>query len=178
MSFSSSENRLIKKTTSYDRLIINNNSKFTVPETASLVCKGGAILNGGIQLGNNEGTADGTLRYNKNGLQIRDNEFKKVATYNPISEQKNSIIKFSSDGTIDSTNITVSDSSGSILNGVTEIKTANQLKFSNGTRNINFLAKPPTSTSSSGNKGDFAWDDNHIYIYTSVGWKRSNLTTF
>jgi hypothetical protein len=37
----------------------------------------------------------------------------------------------------------------------------------------------PTSTlDTNGNQGDTAWDDNFIYIKTSVGWKRSGLSTF
>jgi len=37
----------------------------------------------------------------------------------------------------------------------------------------------PTGTAdTNGNTGDVAWDDDYIYIKTSVGWKRAALTTF
>lgn len=37
----------------------------------------------------------------------------------------------------------------------------------------------PTGTAdANGNTGDFAWDDNFIYVKTSAGWKRSALSTF
>lgn len=37
----------------------------------------------------------------------------------------------------------------------------------------------PTSTNdTSGNPGDFAWDDGYLYIKTNAGWKRSALSTF
>lgn len=37
----------------------------------------------------------------------------------------------------------------------------------------------PTGTiDTNGNQGDMAWDDSYIYIKTSVGWKRSGLSTF
>jgi hypothetical protein len=40
-------------------------------------------------------------------------------------------------------------------------------------------AYTPTGTAdSNGNTGDLAWDDSFVYIKTSVGWKRSALSTF
>jgi hypothetical protein len=37
----------------------------------------------------------------------------------------------------------------------------------------------PTGTSdTNGNVGDIAWDDNYIYVKTSVGWKRAALSIF
>jgi|LakMenEpi03Aug12_release.lakeMendotaPanAssembly.Ray.scaffolds.fasta_scaffold00011_187 hypothetical protein len=37
---------------------------------------------------------------------------------------------------------------------------------------------PTGTTDSNGSQGDTAWDDSYIYIKTSVGWKRSGLSTF
>jgi hypothetical protein len=37
---------------------------------------------------------------------------------------------------------------------------------------------PTSSTDPNGNVGDFAWDDNYLYIKTSVGWKRAALSAF
>jgi len=37
----------------------------------------------------------------------------------------------------------------------------------------------PTGTAdTNGNVGDIAWDDNHIYLKTSAGWKRTTLSTW
>ena len=37
----------------------------------------------------------------------------------------------------------------------------------------------PTGTSDpNGNEGDIAWDDDYIYVKTSAGWKRTQLSTF
>jgi len=37
----------------------------------------------------------------------------------------------------------------------------------------------PTSTAdANGEIGDIAWDDDYIYIKTSIGWRRSTLTSF
>ncbi len=37
----------------------------------------------------------------------------------------------------------------------------------------------PTGTAdTNGNTGDIAWDDSYVYIKTSVGWKRTTLSTF
>jgi hypothetical protein len=37
---------------------------------------------------------------------------------------------------------------------------------------------PSGTGDSNGNTGDIAWDDNYVYVKTSVGWKRSALSTF
>ncbi len=37
---------------------------------------------------------------------------------------------------------------------------------------------PTSSTDTNGAVGDVAWDDDYIYIKTSVGWKRSTLSNF
>lgn len=37
---------------------------------------------------------------------------------------------------------------------------------------------PTDSLDANGNLGDIAWDDNYIYIKTTVGWKRAALNTF
>lgn len=173
------ENKLIKKTESYNRVLITNDSKFTIPETASLVCRGGGLFNGGVQIGNNNATMNGTLRYNGNGLQIRHNSFRKVATFEPGTDQEDSIVKFSSTGEIESTNIAVVGSENSGLDGVSEIMSSGTLKLSNPSQNINFLATPPTTSISNGEKGDFAWDENFIYICVSDNnWRRAELNTF
>ncbi len=53
----------------------------------------------------------------------------------------------------------------------------------NGTTGYNQLrirtAYTPIGTSdSNGNAGDIAWDDDYVYIKTSVGWKRAALSTW
>ena len=37
---------------------------------------------------------------------------------------------------------------------------------------------PTSSADANGNIGDIAWDDNYIYVKTSVGWKRAPLSTW
>jgi hypothetical protein len=37
---------------------------------------------------------------------------------------------------------------------------------------------PSGTADPQGNPGDFAWDNNFIYVKTNVGWKRSALSTF
>jgi hypothetical protein len=37
---------------------------------------------------------------------------------------------------------------------------------------------PASSTDTNGNIGDFAWDDNYLYVKTTSGWKRTTLSTF
>jgi len=37
---------------------------------------------------------------------------------------------------------------------------------------------PTSSADSNGNTGDISWDNDYIYVKTTVGWKRSALTTF
>ena len=37
---------------------------------------------------------------------------------------------------------------------------------------------PSATGATFGNAGSIVWDDDYIYIKTSVGWKRSNLSTF
>jgi hypothetical protein len=37
---------------------------------------------------------------------------------------------------------------------------------------------PTSSADTNGNVGDVAWDNNYIYVKTSVGWKRATLSEF
>jgi len=37
---------------------------------------------------------------------------------------------------------------------------------------------PSSSTDAIGKEGDMAYDDDYLYVKTSVGWKRSTLSTF
>lgn len=37
---------------------------------------------------------------------------------------------------------------------------------------------PYTPANSAGNTGDIAWDDNYVYVKTSIGWKRNALSAF
>jgi parallel beta-helix repeat protein len=46
-------------------------------------------------------------------------------------------------------------------------------------RAINLSSLTPSgSADSTGNQGDFRWDDSFVYVKTSGGWKRSALSTF
>ncbi len=43
---------------------------------------------------------------------------------------------------------------------------------------IRIAFTPASTADTNGNVGDFAWDDNYLYVKTSVGWKRVALSTF
>lgn len=57
-------NEKIKKSRVYDKIKITNDEKFTIPETSSIFCNGGATFRQGITIGNNNATSEGSIRYN------------------------------------------------------------------------------------------------------------------
>ena len=62
------------KTRVYDKLKLVNDEKFTISESSSLYCNGGATFSQGINIGHNEATEAGSIRYNTNidKLQYKD----------------------------------------------------------------------------------------------------------
>ena len=178
----------------FNRLMITGNENFTIPDTASLYCAGGGIFQNGIAIGNNNSIIPGSIRYNDNKLQ-----YKKKEDWVNISfsfENKfieNSITKFGSDGELKDTNILIENNDITGIetleteyittpnNAELTIKTLNKINMSNGNNGqcINFLSSPPERSNSDGFKGDYAWDNEYIYMCVNENeWKRTYLTTW
>ena len=117
----------IKKTRVYDKIKIIDDEKFTIPETSSIYCNGGATFKQGITIGDNEATENGSIRYN--------DEIKKIQYKSDYKWQ----------------NILNVDSDLSI----------------------------PTTSTSPGNTGDIAFDNNYLYICIQNNvWKRTSLSSW
>ena len=112
-----------------------------------------------------------------------------------LKDKINSLLKFGLDGEIKETPIYIENSN---ITGIELIETDyisskndlsiasnnidinlnrnGKLSIFNNDNIINFITSPPQLSKSPGNKGDFAWDDNYIYICIDTNkWKRSIL---
>lgn len=65
----------ITKTRVFDKLKVVGSENFTIQESSSLYCNGGATFAQGIIVGNNNAIEKGSIRYNTdtNKLQYKDN---------------------------------------------------------------------------------------------------------
>lgn len=177
----------------FHRLNITSNENFTIPDTAALFCSGGGIFQNGIAVGNNNSIIPGSIRYNKNKLQYKKIEdWLNVTGFFENNCKENSIAKFGSNGELTDTNILIENND---ITGIdvleTEyvitpdnvdlnIKTSNKINMSNNNgQTINFLSSPPTSATSPGSIGDYAWDTNYMYMCVNNNtWKRTPLTSW
>jgi len=205
MSFDS---KVLNKTRILNRLNITYDEEFTIPETAALFCAGGGFFRNGIVVGNNNSTIPGSMRSCEDKLQHRKlNKWVTLAGFSEDNCKENSIVKFGKEGELEDTNILIKENSivgvdfleteyiiapnNKDINLCTtegEIKLNSTFVDANGKmcitnnknyENINFLSSPPENSSSSGEKGDFAWDKDYFYMCVAKNtWKRTPLESW
>lgn len=186
-----------------DRLKITNSEDFTISETASLFCSGGGIFKKGISVGNNESIIPGSIRFIDDTLEYRKNDKWVHITWenkenSTDADKINSLVKIGLDGELKETPIYIENSN---ITGVELIETDyisskndlsitgnnvdiqlnenGRLSIVNNNNIINFITSPPEESTSSGNKGDFSWDSNYIYICVeNNNWKRTILSNW
>lgn len=165
----------------YNRIKITNNENFTIPETASLFCSGGAYFRNGIAIGNNSSIIPGSMRYNVNNnkLQFLNNEgWFNITGFSDNNCKENSIVKFKDNGIISDTNILIENND--IIN-VDTIQVEHisppedTLKINTENCPIIFGVCPPKETCN-GIKGSISYDDKFLYICINDNkWKKITL---
>jgi hypothetical protein len=129
------------------------------------------LIIGNIQWPTTNGNKNHTLRFLSPG--ILEPSQGPVPIYDE-SVGINKLIYFENkDGKLSSSNISVLNEKLTEINGKLNI-----VNTKNGQK-INFLTKPPQTSISQGKKGDFAWDENYIYMCVSNNiWKRTLLSSW
>jgi hypothetical protein len=129
------------------------------------------LIIGNIQWPTTNGNKNHTLRFLSPG--ILEPSQGPVPIYD-ASVEINKLIYFENkDGKLSSSNISILNEKLTEINGKLNI-----VNSKNGQK-INFLTKPPQTSTSPGKKGDFAWDENCIYMCVSNNiWKRTLLSSW
>ena len=200
---------MLRKTREIDRIKINHREEFTIPETAALFCSGGGIFMKGISIGDNKSVIPGSIKFSENKLQFLNcDKTLNITGYTENNCKENSIVKFSKNGEITNTDIlieendivgidvleaeciippnktdlTLKNNKKNINLYAKNIKLNSTFIDSKGklyAKSINFLSSPPKKSNSSGTKGDYAYDEDYMYMCVSKDiWKRSKLDSW
>ena len=180
----------------FDKIHLTNNSDFKIPETAGIVCNGGGYFHQGIAIGNNNSDIPGSLRYNHDGLELKDKDrWINLKGFDNKEEFTNSIIVLNEDNLLQTTNLIIDKKdiygAGNIeiesINNVkwpTEIgKEGNTLVYSqDGVLSVDtspvshYSNIVPSEETFDGKKGTLAFDDNCLYICIADNkWKKVSL---
>lgn len=179
---SEKKGKLLTSSRVVDRILIRNNEEFTIPETASLVCRGAGLFNGGLQIGTNNSITPGSIRYDNDYLQIlKKTGWSNVITSSETSASDNVITVLNSEGELQGSNISLTNASLSSDEDMyfTVNDSNNRIIFSNPSETISFLAPAPANATSPGVRGEIAWDENYLYVCVANNtWKRTALSSW
>ena len=132
-----------------------------------------------IQLNNNSSTISSinnnlisSLNTSSNAINISSSNSTN-GNNSVISTTQESISLYNNAGTYYIQNVPQNDSSNMLL-GISN----NQLFYINKNTVKPYNYTPTSSTDTYGNVGDVAYDDDYVYVRTSVGWKRTALGTW
>lgn len=146
-------NTSIKKSPIFNRLQITDKQPFTIPDSSSFVCLGGAIFNQGIVVGNNKSFILGSLRFNNNTLQYLSNEGWVTITGEKELDISNDLYK---NAFLDMYNKTLYEKQSILCD-----------------ENIKMTSTSP------GKKGDMVTDCNYLYVCVMDNvWKRIELKSW
>ncbi len=105
----------------YDKLLLKNDEKFTIPDTATLFCSGGGYFRKGIAIGNNNSNIPGSMRYNNGNLQVKiSDEWLTLTGFFNNNCLPTSLVVFGENGNILDSEITLEDSN---INNVNQLET-------------------------------------------------------